>query len=70
MNHGIPLYSSEQTVLSYDFVLFSYNLYYYSHHFYMNYTIFIHHINLKKSAKKAPETWPIRFSDGSTFPVL
>lgn len=54
--------SSEQTVLSYDFVLFSYNLYYYSHIFNMNYTIFIHHINLKKSAKKAPETWPIRFS--------
>ena len=52
MNHGIPLYSSEQTVLSYDFVLFSYNLYYYSHHFYMNYTIFIHHINLKKIRKK------------------
>ncbi|RHN90799.1 hypothetical protein DW273_11940 [Ruminococcus sp. AM23-1] len=53
MNHGIPLYSSEQTVLSYDFVLFSYNLYYYSHHFYMNYTIFIHHINLKKIRKKS-----------------
>lgn len=53
MNHGIPLYSSEQTVLSYVFVLFSYNLYYYSHHFYMNYTIFIHHINLKKIRKKS-----------------
>ena len=35
------------------FVLFSYNLYYYSHHFYMNYTIFIHHINLKKIRKKS-----------------
>lgn len=52
------------------FVLFLYNLYYYSYHFYMNHTIFIHHINLRKIRKKAPETWPIRFSDGSTFPVL
>ena len=70
MNHGIPLYSSEQTVLSYDFCAILYNLYYYSYHFYMNHTIFIHHINLRKIRKKAPETCPIRFSDGSTFPVL
>ena len=34
------------------FVLFSYNLYYYSYHFYMNRTVFIHHIILKKIRKK------------------
>ena len=38
------------------FVLFLYNLYYYPYHFYMNRTIFIHHINLRKIRKKAPET--------------
>lgn len=38
------------------FVLFLYNLHYYSYYFYMNCTIFIHHINLRKIRKKAPET--------------
>ena len=43
------------------FVLFPCNLHYYSHHFCMNYTIFIHRINLAKNPQKSTGNMPDPF---------